>query len=91
MQTYPAHIVRRLDLPSPLVVAPRDRRWCGAAIDEGKVAMRDRHPRAQAHRAKGLTTGQCGAPATFEVDGEQLCRRHAAERALEILLSEMTS
>lgn len=83
-------VARRLDLPPPFLVPPRDRRWCGAAVDEGKVAMRDRHPRAKAHGAKGLTTGQCGAPATHEIDGEPMCRRHAGERALQILLGEGT-
>jgi hypothetical protein len=81
--------IKRLDLPPPFLTPARERRFCEAQIDEGKVSIRNRHPRAREHAAKGLRPDQCGSPAGYEIDGHPFCAKHAGALALEVLLELM--
>lgn len=89
MQDHPSHVVRRLSTKDGVFLTPeRDRRWCLGKINPGQVVIRNRHPRAARHRKLGLALDDCGQLADFEIDGQPLCKRHAADRALQILIDE---
>ena len=60
---------------------------CVAPVRVSSKMTITRHIREQNAKAAGHPPDQCGRPATYEVDGDCLCRAHAGDRALHYVLT----